>query len=807
MSVPGGFYGAEGFAYEAGAAAPLTVTEDGVDLDIVLPPTHYLRGRITGGTVALANAEVDVFLDGWPFTHGFTASDGTYAIAVPPGAYVVGVYDPGKKYAQGFVGASGYVSDPGLAKLVGVGLADVTGVNLSLPSMKRISGKVLRGSSTSVVPYVFVEAFVNDRFFASQYATSSGTFNLPVTPGKVTLWVYDTDLWGAPGWRTSTGITANRASAAVTTVSTANVSGIVIREAQAVLWRANLWWVPAPGSQASVPGGVEAIAYGEAASFDIQDGSGNRYLPLLKASYRFWIESDEGAYSLADGWYKSGGTVTPDYAQALVKAVTTSGTLTVTVPQGVEVAGSVSDGVVGLDAVDVQVWSNGAFFTDKVVNTGFDFTLAAGTYRLAFVDLYDHHLTGWLGDDGFVYDYADARDIVVASDWVQNLNVTLPMGPPPSSPAGVSATPFHASAAVSFSPVPTGLTRPILHYAVTASPGGRQCITTTTSCTVTGLADGTPYTFTVTASSMTGPSAPSIASAAVTPRPVPDAPTALTATPDGADIDVSWTAAVDNGSAVTGYLATVSPGGQTCVPTPANGTGCSIAGLVDGHYTVIVRATNALGDGPVASVPVTVDTVAPGVTAPVVTLRSGLAMTGTSVPVSIAWSASDQTSGIADTTLELQVGSAGAWSDQALTTATATSYLRTLPSSTSTYRFRDRAADVSGNVSANATGSTNVVTLVQETGTGITYSGSWSTSSTSTALGSKMRVTSARSASVTYTFTGRGVTFVSRKSTRPARSPCMSTASSRRRSISTTTARCTAGSRSPRLSRRPGITR
>ena len=524
LSVPGGFYGAEGFAYEAGAAAPLTVTEDGVDLDIVLPPTHYLRGRITGGTVALANAEVDVFLDGWPFTHGFTASDGTYAIAVPPGAYVVGVYDPGKKYAQGFVGASGYVSDPGLAKLVGVGLADVTGVNLSLPSMKRISGKVLRGSSTSVVPYVFVEAFVNDRFFASQYATSSGTFNLPVTPGKVTLWVYDTDLWGAPGWRTSTGITANRASAAVTTVSTANVSGIVIREAQAVLWRANLWWVPAPGSQASVPGGVEAIAYGEAASFDIQDGSGNRYLPLLKASYRFWIESDEGAYSLADGWYKSGGTVTPDYAQALVKAVTTSGTLTVTVPQGVEVAGSVSDGVVGLDAVDVQVWSNGAFFTDKVVNTGFDFTLAAGTYRLAFVDLYDHHLTGWLGDDGFVYDYADARDIVVASDWVQNLNVTLPMGPPPSSPAGVSATPFHASAAVSFSPVPTGLTRPILHYAVTASPGGRQCITTTTSCTVTGLADGTPYTFTVTASSMTGPSAPSIASAAVTPRARPRRP-------------------------------------------------------------------------------------------------------------------------------------------------------------------------------------------------------------------------------------------------------------------------------------------
>jgi hypothetical protein len=612
---------------------------------------------------------------------------------------------------------------------------------------------------------VFVEAFVNGRFFSSQYATASGTFNLPVTPGKVTLWVYDTDLWGAPGWRTATGITSNPASALITTVSSANVSGIVIHQAQAVLWRVNMSWVPAPGSQASVYGGVEAIAYDDVASFDIQDGSGNRYLPLLKGTYRFWIDSDENGYSLADGWYKSGGTVTNDYAQALVKAVTTSGTLTVTVPVGQHATGLASDGLSGLKAVDVQVWANGYFFTDEVVNGGFDFTLAPGTYRFAFVDMYDHHLAGWLGDDGYVSQYADARDVVVPTDaWVTGLKVELPIGPPPAPPTGVSATPYHASAAVSFAPVAGSLTRPILHYAVTAAPGGRQCFTTTTSCTVTGLTDGTPYTFRVTASSMTGPSAPSTASAPVAPKPVPDAPTSLAATADGSDIDISWTAAADNGNAISGYLATLSPGGRSCTPTPADGTGCSIAGLAEGHYTVAVRATNAQGAGPTASVPVTVDTLAPSVTAPTVTLRSGLAMTGTSVPVSIAWSASDATSGVADTTLELTVGSTGTWSDQALTTSTATSYLRTLPASTNAYRFRDRATDVSGNVSANATGSTNVLTLLQETGTGITYSGNWTTSSTSTALGSKLRVTSAKSASVTYTFTGRGVTFVSRKS-------------------------------------------
>ena len=42
----------------------------------------------------------------------------------------------------------------------------------------------------------------------------------------------------------------------------------------------------------------------------------------------------------------------------------------------------------------------------------------------------------------------------------------------------------------------------ITSYTVTASPGGQTCTTpngTTTNCTVTGLTNGTPYTFTVTA--------------------------------------------------------------------------------------------------------------------------------------------------------------------------------------------------------------------------------------------------------------------------------------------------------------------
>lgn len=89
----------------------------------------------------------------------------------------------------------------------------------------------------------------------------------------------------------------------------------------------------------------------------------------------------------------------------------------------------------------------------------------------------------------------------------------------PGAPTAVTAVPGDATVALSWTaPANTG-GAPITLYTATAAPGGVTCTTTgATACLVTGLKNGTSYTFTVTATNIAGTGAASAASAKVTPR-------------------------------------------------------------------------------------------------------------------------------------------------------------------------------------------------------------------------------------------------------------------------------------------------
>ncbi len=177
----------------------------------------------------------------------------------------------------------------------------------------------------------------------------------------------------------------------------------------------------------------------------------------------------------------------------------------------------------------------------------------------------------------------------------------------PGAPTAVSATSgANAQSVVSFTAPASNGGAAISGYTVTAADsttpanGGQTASGTASPITVTGLTNGDSYTFSVTATNVSGTGPASAPSASVVPATVPGAPTAVTAssTPvtQTTAATVSWTAPASNGgSALTKYTATSSTGSKTCTATPP-ATTCNVTGLTNGtSYTFTVTATNAVG--------------------------------------------------------------------------------------------------------------------------------------------------------------------------------------------------------------------
>ncbi len=170
----------------------------------------------------------------------------------------------------------------------------------------------------------------------------------------------------------------------------------------------------------------------------------------------------------------------------------------------------------------------------------------------------------------------------------------------PGAPTIGTATAGNAQATVSFTPPMNNGGSAITSYTVTSSPGGITRTGTASPITVTGLTNGTSYTFTVTATNSvgTGPaSAPSNSvtpSAAVTP---PSPPTLTGATASDTSATLSFTAPTSTGgSPITGYTGTCTAAGKT----PGTGTGTSspvlVSGLASGTtYSCTLTATNSAG--------------------------------------------------------------------------------------------------------------------------------------------------------------------------------------------------------------------
>jgi uncharacterized protein YhjY with autotransporter beta-barrel domain len=170
----------------------------------------------------------------------------------------------------------------------------------------------------------------------------------------------------------------------------------------------------------------------------------------------------------------------------------------------------------------------------------------------------------------------------------------------PGAPTGVTATKDNVQATVTFT-APNNGGAVITGYTVTSNPaGGVDSNAGSTALThlVTGLVNGTPYTFNVTATTSAGTGGASVASNSVTPSTVPSGSTSVTATPGNAQASVTFTAPNNGGAPVTGYTVTSIPAGGVDSNAGTTGLTHAVTGLVNGTvYTFTVTATNLNGAG------------------------------------------------------------------------------------------------------------------------------------------------------------------------------------------------------------------
>jgi hypothetical protein len=204
--------------------------------------------------------------------------------------------------------------------------------------------------------------------------------------------------------------------------------------------------------------------------------------------------------------------------------------------------------------------------------------------------------------NGMAYSFrvaaVNSRGTGAASPSSATVVVGTPLAPPTAS-----AAPGNAGATVSWT-APNTNGSAITGYQVTPIVNGvaqapQLFAGAGLSHAVTGLTNGTTYSFAVAAVNARG-TGPAIVTTPIIVG-APAAPALVTATTGSGQATVTWSAPTNNGSAITGYIVTPVKNGVAQSPITFAGTATTktITGLTHGaSYQFKVVATNARGNGP-----------------------------------------------------------------------------------------------------------------------------------------------------------------------------------------------------------------
>lgn len=169
----------------------------------------------------------------------------------------------------------------------------------------------------------------------------------------------------------------------------------------------------------------------------------------------------------------------------------------------------------------------------------------------------------------------------------------------PSAPAGVTITAGDTQIFLNWA-VDDEVTSYNVYYGTTAGvtiANGTKVTGATSGGAITGLVNGTPYHFVVTAVNAVGESALSSEVGATPQLAIPGVPSGVTITAGNEQVSVNWTAVAGADSYNVYYRTTagVTTGNGTKIADAVSGS--AITGLVNGtSYYVIVTAVNVVGE-------------------------------------------------------------------------------------------------------------------------------------------------------------------------------------------------------------------
>ena len=174
----------------------------------------------------------------------------------------------------------------------------------------------------------------------------------------------------------------------------------------------------------------------------------------------------------------------------------------------------------------------------------------------------------------------------------------------PNPPQDVSASPDSELVSLSWEAPENDGGTPVDYYLVQVQPDTGTVTypldRSETGAVVSGLTNGTPYNFTVTAVNRAGLVGPG-GTATATPRTTPSAPGSVVGSRGDRSVTLTWTPGFDGGSAVTNYRVRYSSNaGTSWSPgelTGSTATAFTVTGLTAGTpYVFQVRAVNVAGE-------------------------------------------------------------------------------------------------------------------------------------------------------------------------------------------------------------------